>query len=131
MVSILIVSHSKEIAAGTKKLAEQMKQGDVEILAVGGTKEGEIGTDPDAIYSSLKKINKEDGVIVLADLGSAVMNINMIIDRFDEDIKKKIILADAPIVEGAVFATVEASVGEKLSNIVSSIETPNVIKKKQ
>ncbi len=130
MVSILIVSHSKEIALGAKKLAEQMNQGGVEILAVGGTKDGEIGTDPDAIYSSLKKINKDDGVIILADLGSAVMNINMIIDSFDKDTKKKIILADAPIVEGAVFATVEAGVGKNLYDILSSIESPDVIKKK-
>jgi len=66
MVSILIVSHSKKIADGTKELAEQMKQKDVEIRAVGGTAEGEIGTDPDAINAALEEINKEDGVIIIA-----------------------------------------------------------------
>lgn len=129
MVSILIVSHSKEIADGTKKLAEQMKQADVEILAVGGTPEGEIGTDPDAINSALEKINKEDGVIVLADLGSAVMSVNMVMDWLDDKDKEKIVLADAPIVEGAVFASVEASIGNSLSDILSSIESLDVIKK--
>ncbi|RCW51364.1 MULTISPECIES: dihydroxyacetone kinase phosphoryl donor subunit DhaM [unclassified Halanaerobium] len=129
MVSILIVSHSREIADGTKKLAEQMKQKDVEIKAVGGTAEGEIGTDPDAINTALEEINKEDGVIILADLGSAIMSVNMVMDWLDEDIKKRVVLADAPIVEGAVFAAVEAGLGNSISDILSSIESLDIIKK--
>jgi len=129
MVSILIVSHSKKIADGTKELAEQMKQKDVEIRAVGGTAEGEIGTDPDAINAALEEINKEDGVIILADLGSAVMSVNMVMDWLDEDVRKRVVLADAPIVEGAVFAAVESGLGNSISDILSSIESLDIIKK--
>ncbi len=129
MVSILIVSHSKKIADGTKELAEQMKQKDVEIRAVGGTAEGDIGTDPDAINAALEEINKEDGVIILADLGSAVMSVNMVMDWLDEDVRKRVVLADAPIVEGAVFAAVESGLGNSISDILSSIESLDIIKK--
>ena len=129
MVSILIVSHSKKIADGTKELAEQMKQKDVEIRAVGGTAEGEIGTDPDAINAALEEINKKDGVIILADLGSAVMSVNMVMDWLDEDVRKRVVLADAPIVEGAVFAAVESGLGNSISDILSSIESLDIIKK--
>ena len=129
MVSILIVSHIKEIAEGTKKLAEQMKQGNVQIKAVGGTQDGEIGTDPDAIESAINELDKTDGLIILADLGSAVMSVNMVIDWLDDETKEKIILADAPLVEGAVFAAVEASMGNSLEDILSSIQSAEIIKK--
>ncbi|MFW6001465.1 MAG: dihydroxyacetone kinase phosphoryl donor subunit DhaM [Halanaerobium sp.] len=129
MVSILIVSHSQEIAQGTKELAEQMKQGDIQIKAVGGTQEGDIGTDPDAIEAAVNELDKSDGLIILADLGSAVMSVNMVLDWLDDEIKEKIVLADAPIVEGAVISAIESSMGNSLEDILTSIESAEIIKK--
>lgn len=129
MVSILIVSHSQEIAKGTKELAEQMKQGDIQIKAVGGTQEGEIGTDPDAIEAAVNELDKSDGLIILADLGSAVMSVNMVLDWLDDEVKEKIVLADAPVVEGAVIAAIESSMGNSLEDILTSIESAEIIKK--
>jgi dihydroxyacetone kinase phosphotransfer subunit len=129
MVNIILVSHVKEIAEGAKKLAEQMKQGKVEIIAVGGTADGDIGTDPDAIESAVKEINKEDGIIILADLGSAIMSVNMVLDWLDDEVREKIVLADAPFVEGAVVAAVEAGMGNKIDEILESIESVDMIKK--
>jgi dihydroxyacetone kinase phosphotransfer subunit len=129
MVSILIVSHSQEIAQGTKELAEQMKQGDIQIKAVGGTQEGDIGTDPDAIEAAVNELDKSDGLIILADLGSAVMSVNMVLDWLDDEVKEKIVLADAPIVEGAVIAAIESSMGNSLEDILTSIESAEIIKK--
>lgn len=129
MVNIILVSHVKEIAEGVKKLAEQMKQGEVEIIAVGGTPDGDIGTDPDAIELAINEINKEDGIIILADLGSAIMSVNMVLDWLDDEIREKIVLADAPFVEGAVVAAVEAGMGNKIDEILESIESVDMIKK--
>jgi len=129
MVNIILVSHVKEIAEGAKKLAEQMKQGEVEIIAVGGTADGDIGTDPDAIESAVNEINKEDGIIILADLGSAIMSVNMVLDWLDDEIREKIVLADAPFVEGAVVAAVEAGMGNEIDEILESIESVEMIKK--
>lgn len=129
MVSILIVSHSQEIAQGTKELAEQMKQGDIEIRAVGGTADGEIGTDPDAIETAVNEINKSDGLLILADLGSAVMSVNMVLEWLDKEIREKIVLANAPIVEGAVIAAIEASMGNSMEDILNSIQSAEIIQK--
>jgi len=129
MVNIILVSHVKEIAEGVKKLAEQMKQGEVEIIAVGGTADGDIGTDPDAIELAVKEVNKEDGIIILADLGSAIMSVNMVLDWLDDEVREKIVLADAPFVEGAVVAAVEAGMGNPIEEILESIESAEMIKK--
>ncbi|RQD72609.1 MAG: PTS-dependent dihydroxyacetone kinase phosphotransferase subunit DhaM [Halanaerobium sp. MSAO_Bac5] len=129
MVNILLVSHSVEIAEGTKELAEQMKQGEVEIAAVGGTEAGELGTNPDAIESAVNEIDKSDGLIILADLGSAVMSVNMVLDWLDDEVRAKIQLADAPFVEGAVIAAVESGMGNSMEEILSSIESAEIIKK--
>ena len=129
MVNIILVSHVKEIAEGAKKLAEQMKQGDVKITAVGGTSDGDIGTDPDAIEAAVNETAKEDGIIILADLGSAVMSVNMVLEWLDDEIREKIILADAPFVEGAVVAAVEAGMGNNIEQILKSIQSAEMIKK--
>jgi len=129
VLSILIISHSDKIAAGTKELASQMMQAEVDIRAVGGTAEGEIGTDVDRIEAEIKEINKEDGVIVLADLGSAVMSFDMVYEWLDEEVKSKIRLANAPLVEGAVIAAVEASLGKNLEAVLAAIESVEILKK--
>jgi len=129
MVNIILVSHVKEIAEGAKKLAEQMKHGKVEIIAVGGTADGDIGTDPDAIESAIKEVKKDDGIIILADLGSAIMSVNMVLDWLDDEVREKIVLADAPFVEGAVVAAVEAGMGNSIEEILESIESAEMIKK--
>ena len=129
MVNILIISHSKKIAEGAKELAEEMKQADILIEAVGGTVDGELGTDPDAIENKLKTMNCEDGIVVLADLGSTVMSFNMIKEWLAEDKQDKIILANAPLVEGAVFGAIEASLGKNLKEVLATIEKKSIINK--
>lgn len=129
MVNIILVSHVKEIAEGAKKLAEQMNQADVKITAIGGTPDGDIGTDPDAIEAAVKESDKEDGIIILADLGSAVMSVNMVLEWLDDEEREKVVLADAPFVEGAVVAAVEAGMGNKLDQILESIQSAEMIKK--
>jgi len=129
MVNIILVSHVKEIAEGAKKLAEQMKQGDVKITAVGGTSDGDIGTDPDAIEAAVNETAKEDGIIILADLGSAVMSVNMVLEWLDDELREKVVLADAPFVEGAVVAAVEAGMGNNIEQILKTIQSAEMIKK--
>jgi PTS hybrid protein len=69
MVGVLIVSHSAKVAAGALELATQMAGGDLALAAVGGTADGEIGTDPGAILQALQRLLTPEGVIILADLG--------------------------------------------------------------
>ena len=89
MVGILIVSHSRKLALGAKELAEQMIQADIPLEAVGGTNDDRIGTSSDLIYAALDKMDKQDGVIVFADMGSAVMNLELAFEFFSEAEREK------------------------------------------
>ena len=129
MVNILIISHSSKIAEGTKELAEQMKQAEIEIVAIGGTAEGKLGTDADQIEKILNNMSYPDGLVVLADLGSAVMSFNLVKEWLTEERKNLIKLANAPLVEGAVLAAVEASMGKDLEEVLATIEKKSIINK--
>ncbi|MFW5979199.1 MAG: dihydroxyacetone kinase phosphoryl donor subunit DhaM [Halanaerobium sp.] len=129
MVNILIISHSLKIAEGTKELAEEMKQAELDIQIAGGTNNGQLGTDADLIEKKLKEMDFTDGIIVLADLGSAVMSFKMVKEWLPEEKQDKIKLADAPIVEGAVLGAVEASLGKSLEEVLAAIEKKSIINK--
>ncbi|MFN2339808.1 MAG: dihydroxyacetone kinase phosphoryl donor subunit DhaM [Halanaerobium sp.] len=129
MVNILIISHSLKIAEGTKELAEEMKQAEIDIQTAGGTMDGQLGTDADLIEKKLKKMDCQDGIVVLADLGSAVMSFRMVKEWLSAEKQKMIKLANAPIVEGAVLAAVEASLGKNLEEVLTTIEKKSIINK--
>ncbi|MCK4258469.1 MAG: PTS-dependent dihydroxyacetone kinase phosphotransferase subunit DhaM [Halanaerobiales bacterium] len=121
MVGIVIVSHSSKVAQGAKDIALQMA-GDVFIVACGGNPEGGIGTNSEEISAGIASVYSEDGVVVLADLGSAVMSAEMILDSLTPEKREKVIIANAPIVEGAVMAAVEASMGMNLDQVLAAAE---------
>ena len=124
MVGIVIVSHSEKIAQGVVELCKQMAP-DVPMVAAGGLADGKIGTDFQRIYEAIESVMGDDGVAVLFDLGSALMTTEMVMEQFEEG---KVMLADAPIVEGAVIASVSASMGLSLVDVVkeahTAVETP-------
>lgn len=129
MLAILIISHSDKIAEGTKEVAEQMMQAEIEIRAVGGTADGNIGTDTDRIEAAVKDLLSEEGIIVLTDLGSAVMSFDLVYDFLDDQEKAKVKLANAPLVEGAVLGAIEASLGKDMEAVLATIENIDILKK--
>lgn len=104
MVGLVVVSHSARAAAGIAEVAGEMG-GDTRIEAVGGDGQGGLGTVPDDIETALAAADEGDGVVVLVDLGSAVMNAEVAIELSDVDA----MIADAPVLEGAVNAAVTAT----------------------
>lgn len=127
MVGIVIVSHSEKIAQGVVDLCKQMAPA-VPMAAAGGLPGGEIGTDFERIYTAVESVMSDDGVVVLFDLGSALMTTEMVIEQFEEG---KVLLADAPIVEGSVIASVSASMGLSLAEVVKEAHTAVEIPKIQ
>lgn len=119
MVGIVIVSHSIKIAEGVKELAAQMAKG-VMILTAGGTSDGGIGTDPMKIQEAVEKADSGDGVVVLADLGSAVMSVGLAKEMIDPELAQRVKLANAPLVEGCVAAAVEASMDSQLDKVLAT-----------
>lgn len=118
MVSLLLVSHSATLAEGVKELASQMAGDAVQIAAAGGTPEGSIGTSVERIEAALKSLPHDDGVLVLVDLGSAVMSAEIVLEQHNFPYK----ISNAPLVEGAVFAAAHASIGASLEEVAKEAE---------
>ena len=104
MIGLVVVSHSETAAAGIVEVAAEMAT-DVRIEAVGGDGSGGIGTVPDDIQDALVAADDGNGVVVLVDLGSAVMNAEVAIETSDVEAA----IADGPVLEGAVNAAVAAT----------------------
>ncbi len=121
MVGIVIVCHSANAAAGILEIARQMGP-EVPLAAVGGTADGDIGTEPHAIREALERVISSDGVLVLVDLGSAVMNAQMAVEMLDEQQRHRVAMGNAPVLEGAVAAVVQASLGSDLGEVREAAE---------
>lgn len=120
-VGLVIVSHSAKIADGVVDLATQMAPS-VALVAAGGTDDGGIGTSFDRVMVAVGEADSGDGVVVLCDLGSAILTTETALDFLDDDIKARVRIADAPIVEGAVAAAVAAEIGGDLATVVAAAE---------
>lgn len=129
-VSLVVVSHSAKLAEGVAELAGQMTQGKVAIAAAGGTSDGELGTSVDRIMAALQEVTGPDGALILLDLGSAVMAAEMAVEQFICTGEHRVTISPAPLVEGAVIAAVEASIGNSLEEVadaaLSSISLPKL-----
>jgi phosphoenolpyruvate---glycerone phosphotransferase subunit DhaM len=119
MVGIVVVSHSSELARGLAELAGQMAGPDVRVEAAGGSPNGTLGTDPDLVNDAIKRAEAGDGVVILGDLGSAILTVRHVLERRANGNAR---LADAPLVEGAVTAAVTASAGASLEDVVKAAE---------
>ena len=120
MVGIVIVSHSPKIAEGIRDLALERAQGYEGLYCAAGLEDGTIGTDAVRIMEAIQDADAGDGVVILADLGSGIMSAEMAIDMLDGSVKVQI--ADAPIVEGAILAAVEASGGGTFEHVLEETE---------
>ena len=117
MVGFVIVSHCEMLAKGVVEITKMMADG-VPILAAGGMEDGGFGTSFDKIYAAIDEVYSDDGVIVLMDMGSAVMTTEMVIEAMDG---RKVVMADCPIVEGAVTGTVSAIAEASLEEIMEEL----------
>nr|MBN1228176.1 PTS-dependent dihydroxyacetone kinase phosphotransferase subunit DhaM [Anaerolineae bacterium] len=131
MIGIVIVSHSPLIAEGVKQLASEMTQGRVKILSAGGLDDTTIGTNTERIYRALLEANTSDGVLVLADLGSAVLSSQAAIEMLPEADQNHVLISNAPLVEGAIVAAVQASIGEALEAVNAAAEAASTMNKLQ
>lgn len=130
MVGIVIVSHSEKAAEGIRELSMQMAGKDQKIVAAGGTDDGRIGTDPIKIYESIKEADSGQGVVILLDLGSALLSTIAAIDLLtEEDSQILVRIANAPVLEGCVSAAVQAYIGGDIEAVVSAAEEASQLSK--
>ena len=121
-VGIVIVSHSQQVAAGTAEMVMQMVGDEVPLAWCGGNPDGGLGTSIEAIMEAISKAWSDSGVAVMVDLGGAETNSEMAIEMLPAERQKKVVICNAPIVEGSVIAATEASGGASLEEVKSSAE---------
>ena len=120
-VGLVVVSHSRLIAEGTAELAGQMAGPEVRIVPAGGMADGAIGTDAARIAEAIGEADAGAGVVVLADLGSAVLSTRTALELLGDPAGVR--LSKGPIVEGAVIAAIQASTGSTLDEVLVAAES--------
>ncbi|MCC2315339.1 dihydroxyacetone kinase phosphoryl donor subunit DhaM [Cellulomonas xiejunii] len=121
-VALVLVSHSRALAEGAVEVAAQMAPG-VRLVAAGGTDDGGLGTSFDRVDAALRDATGDGrSVVVVADLGSAVLTAESVLELMDEDVAARVRLADAPFVEGAVAAAVTAHGKADLATVLDSAQ---------
>ena len=133
MAGIVIVSHSRKLAEGVAELAEQMTQGRCALAVAGGVDDDEypIGTDAVKVMEAIEKVYDDSGVLVLMDMGSALLSTETALELIDPEMAEKAQLCSAPIVEGTMAAAVAASAGLPIGEMVAEAQTALNAKKEQ
>ncbi|HEY2111446.1 MAG TPA: dihydroxyacetone kinase phosphoryl donor subunit DhaM [Dongiaceae bacterium] len=121
-VALVIVSHSAEVARGTVEMVRQMVGHEVPIAHSGGNPAGGLGTDVASILAAIKTVWSPKGVAILVDLGGAETNSEMAIEMLPESWRDKVVICNAPIVEGAVMAATKAAGGGSLEQVRATAE---------
>jgi dihydroxyacetone kinase phosphotransfer subunit len=121
-VGIVIVSHSPKVAEGAADMVRQMVGDSVPLAWTGGNSEGGLGTDVASIIEAIDRAWSDAGVAVLVDLGGAESNSEMAIDMLASDRRERVVVCEAPVVEGAVMAATEASGGATLDAVRRTAE---------
>ena len=121
-VGIVIVSHSPKVAEGAADMVRQMVGDTVKLAYAGGDPDGNLGTDVAKILAAIDQAWSEAGVAIFVDLGGAETNSEMAIEMLDEDRRDRVVVCNAPIVEGAVIAATEASGGSSLDVVRRTAE---------
>jgi len=98
----------------------QMAGPEVRIEPAGGLPDGSLGTDEDRVRAAIRAADQGEGVVVLGDLGSAILTVRHVLQRHNGN--GSVRLVDAPIVEGAVAAAVTASANMPLDDVARSAE---------
>ena len=113
MVGIVIASHSEKLAEGVVDETRIMADG-CPVAAAGGTDDGGYGTSYEKILNAVRSVYSGDGVVILADMGSAMMTAQMVIEDGGYG---NVALLDCPLVEGAVAASLSSLCGDALETV--------------
>src|SRR5262245_21406148 len=112
MTGLVVVSHSRALADAAVALASEMLHGShVRIAVAAGLDAMTFGTDATDIVEAIGVADDGSGVVVLMDLGSAVLSAEMALDMVDASVRSRVVLCAAPLVEGLVDAAVAAAGG--------------------
>ena len=130
MIGVVVVSHSRQLAEAAVSLARQMVPADspLQVAVAAGVENGGLGTDATAVAAAIEAVNGPDGVLVLLDLGSAVLSADLAVELLPPETADRVRLSAAPLVEGLVAALVLAATGADLDRVATEAEQGLVAK---
>jgi len=131
LVGVVLVSHSEQLARGLAELVRELGGDQVPVIAAGGMDDGSLGTSYGRIERAVREADRGAGVLLLGDLGSALLTVKTLLDEGvgDGPDRPGAVLADAPFVEGAVAAVVTASAGGDLEAVRAAAEEARLFRK--
>jgi dihydroxyacetone kinase phosphotransfer subunit len=120
-VGIVVVSHSADVADAAVVLVNQLANlGDdgPRLVAAGGLEDGTIGTDAVRIADAIRRADAGAGVVVMADLGSAVLSaFTAVEDLLEPGLAARVAISGGPLIEGTFVAAVQAAAGDELHGV--------------
>lgn len=117
MIGFVVVSHSEPLAAAAVDLAMQMIHGEAPPVRVAAGADGGFGTDAVAIAAAIDELAGTDGVLILTDLGSAVLSSELALELREST--QPVRISGGPFVEGATAGIVRAATGGTLDEVAA------------
>ncbi len=123
-MGLVLISHSETLVDGLREMVAQVAGEEVAVGTAGGTEDGRLGTSAPRITAALRSTlaASPDGVLVLLDLGSAALSLELALDELEPVERGRVRVSEAPLVEGAILAAVQASIGASLADVVAAAE---------
>jgi PTS hybrid protein len=134
MVGLVLVSHSRTLIEGLQDIVAQFAGDEVRVELAGGTDDGRLGTNADRITEAIRAIlgpdpGSSDGVVILLDFGSATMSVELALEELTDAERANVRVPEAPLVEGAFVAGVQASIGASLDDVAAAAESAKTMTK--
>ena len=122
MVGLVLISHSSMLVEGLRQMVAQVAGDDVPVATAGGTQDGRLGTSAPHIAAAIRTALDAgaDDALVLLDLGSAALSLELALEDFDEADRARVRISEAPLVEGAILAAVQASIGASIDEVAAA-----------
>jgi dihydroxyacetone kinase phosphotransfer subunit len=133
MVGLVLVSDSRPLAEAAVDLIRRTMDPNLAIACAGGIgdRREELGTDAPEIQEAIAEIHSEEGVMVLMDLGSAILSAETARDLLDAGLQKRILLSSAPLLEGGIAAAVQAQSGASILDVARAARESLLPKQEQ
>ncbi len=123
-MGLVLISHSEALVDGLREMVAQVAGEEVAVGTAGGTEDGRLGTSAPRISAALRSTlaASPNGVLVLLDLGSAALSLELALEELEPFERDRVRVSEAPLVEGAILAAVQASIGASLVDVAEAAE---------
>ena len=123
-MGLVLISHSETLVDGLREMVAQVAGEEVAVGTAGGTEDGRLGTSAPRISAALRSTlaASPNGVLVLLDLGSAALSLELALEELEPFERDRVRVSEAPLVEGAILAAVQASIGASLADVAIAAE---------